>query len=116
MCVYVILCFVCVLTDLPASCYDLLALGKTTDDEYGVYPQILNGAKVRVYCHDMNTDSPKEYITLMKPNVGEIPNLSDETCTGTIPHAKVEEHTGKTAFSKIRVDIAVSYFLKGIYV
>lgn len=44
------------------SCQGLQKYNQTTRD--GEYELIVRSRKVKIYCHDMNTNKPKEYITL----------------------------------------------------
>ncbi|XP_041369669.1 uncharacterized protein LOC121383641 [Gigantopelta aegis] len=90
---------------LPPTCADHQKKGKTTDGEYLVYPPVLSGVKVRVYCHGMKTKTPKEYITLKHPNVGENPDKSDKDCTGHTTRSKFWRITGKIVYTKVRIHI-----------
>ena len=53
-------------TGLPKSCVDYKSTtGTTKDGEYVLYPKFPSCEQgVSVYCADMDTDCPKEYITL----------------------------------------------------
>ncbi|ESO82933.1 hypothetical protein LOTGIDRAFT_169754 [Lottia gigantea] len=48
----------------------------TTDGEYWMYPRILNFQRAKLYCKDMNSHNPKEYLTLNEENYAEYPNGS----------------------------------------
>ena len=52
-------------TGLPKSCADYkYTTGTTKDGEYVLYPKFPSCKKgVSVYCADMDTDCPKQYIT-----------------------------------------------------
>ncbi|XP_046553730.1 uncharacterized protein LOC124263197 [Haliotis rubra] len=52
-----------------SSCSEVRQLSSTyTDGEYWLYPRLLNGSRVKVYCHAMNS-TPSEYISLSTPYV-----------------------------------------------
>ncbi|CAE1175485.1 unnamed protein product [Acanthosepion pharaonis] len=53
----------------PRSCKEFKKCGKhVRDGEYWIYPTILNGERLKVFCVGMSTNQPKEYITLKKEN------------------------------------------------
>ncbi|XP_067655957.1 uncharacterized protein [Haliotis asinina] len=56
------------MTCMPVSnCPEVRKLSSTyTDGEYWLYPRLLNGSRVKVYCHAMNS-TPSEYISLSTP-------------------------------------------------
>ncbi|XP_041371343.1 A disintegrin and metalloproteinase with thrombospondin motifs 9-like [Gigantopelta aegis] len=91
---------------LPKSCADYQKKGKRTDGEYLLYPPILNSVEVRIYCHNMNTTMPKEFVTLKYKNVGKHPNLEDVDCSGNpMPSKSWSWYTGETEFFKLGVNI-----------
>ncbi|KAM8974414.1 A disintegrin and metalloproteinase with thrombospondin motifs 20 [Pelodytes ibericus] len=97
------------------SCREIhLANNIQADGEYALN---INNRRVKVYCSGMHSDSPKEYITLVK---GEADNFSEVfgyrlknpyECpfNGTRKHDCPCKHdylaAGYTAFSKIRLDL-----------
>ncbi|XP_041370826.1 uncharacterized protein LOC121384483 [Gigantopelta aegis] len=88
----------------PSSCVDLKKRGKTHDGQYLVWPRILDGWEVNVYCHLMNTKAPKEYITLKHTNRGEHPNIETVNCKyDTV--SRYAKLSGKTSFYKVRIII-----------
>ncbi|XP_068132664.1 A disintegrin and metalloproteinase with thrombospondin motifs 20 isoform X2 [Hyperolius riggenbachi] len=98
-----------------SSCKELRLINNTHTD--GDYTLKLNNRKVKIYCSGMQSDSPKEYITLMK---GEADNFSEvfgyrlknpyecpfngsrkQDCACKNDYLAA----GVTVFSKIRLDI-----------
>lgn len=55
------------------SCRGLQRYNQTAQD--GEYELILKGRKVQIYCHDMNTDNPKEFVTLKGNAQAYVPYL-----------------------------------------
>ncbi|XP_048250674.1 A disintegrin and metalloproteinase with thrombospondin motifs 9-like [Haliotis rufescens] len=91
---------------IPQSCSDVKKTDPTaTDGEYWIYPDAPTflGCPTKIYCHDMASGSPREYVSLTVTNTGEYPGVQDLICKdieNTI--------TGRvTNFSKIRVDVKV---------
>ncbi|XP_041355348.1 uncharacterized protein LOC121372976 [Gigantopelta aegis] len=88
----------------PVNCAELKELGMATEDgEYDLYPPILNGEAVFIYCHNM-TGTPVEYLTLLNYNGGNHPNLGNKNCNGE-GVSPIPANSGSSSFSKIRVDI-----------
>ncbi|XP_062572692.1 uncharacterized protein LOC134234634 [Saccostrea cucullata] len=90
---------------LPRSCSDIAGCsGITKDGEYWLYPVATNGTRVKIYCHDMQTD-PKEYVTMKNENcfIQHDPSnwlSKNERCTTTYtPPLK------KAVFSKVAINI-----------
>lgn len=80
---------------LPSKCSDVLKLDPgATDGEYKLY---LDGKSIVLYCHDMDTGQPKEYITLPYVNKFDDRNYGDATFKST-------------SFSKVAVDMQVRFF------
>ncbi|ESO91934.1 hypothetical protein LOTGIDRAFT_162935 [Lottia gigantea] len=76
----------------------------TTDGEYIHYPGILNSSSVRLYCHNMNTSSPKTYLTLNATNVFDYPTGRCYGGSGCEVFPYTEPTQGKTAFTKVGID------------
>lgn len=69
------------------------------DGEYTVY---LKGRPVRIYCHNMNSTYPKEYIT-----VNEQHNYSvfSDRCKSLQNWEAIKHNSGQTNFKKIRINL-----------
>ncbi|XP_062575920.1 A disintegrin and metalloproteinase with thrombospondin motifs 9-like isoform X2 [Saccostrea cucullata] len=53
---------------MPQTCSDIAGCSRIAKDgEYWLYPAVTNGKRVKIYCHDMQTN-PKEYVTLKYEN------------------------------------------------
>ncbi|XP_067667481.1 A disintegrin and metalloproteinase with thrombospondin motifs 9-like [Haliotis asinina] len=92
---------------VPRSCSEVKEINPTaTDGEYWIYPSATTflGCPTKIYCHDMASESPREYVSLTVTNSGEYPNVQDLLCSGT--ETNIAGHAA-TNFSKIRVDIKV---------
>lgn len=50
----------------PGSCKSIQIYQKTRKD--GEYKINIRGREVEIYCHNMNTENPKEYLTLKRGN------------------------------------------------
>ena len=91
----------------PASCKTVKELGLSNGDgEYDLY--LLHpvcSKPARVYCADMNTDNPLEYVTL---SAGRSSNYAFNNRPSG--HAKREGHA-KTAFDKVRMILGVCNFV-----
>ncbi|XP_067655955.1 uncharacterized protein [Haliotis asinina] len=86
-----------------SSCTDAQQLRSTyTDGEYWLYPQKLNGARVRVYCHGMDS-TPSEYISLKTPYIMNAPLVQNPDCTGESP--RTHDLLGYHEYEKIGLDI-----------
>ncbi|XP_071960015.1 A disintegrin and metalloproteinase with thrombospondin motifs 9-like [Antedon mediterranea] len=99
----------------PSSCSEVKhLLGSTTDQHYTIRVQ---GKQLRVYCHQMNSNYPQEFLSLKyeDENYSEIyskrllnpkscPNQGrrDDNCQCT---SRGHEEAGYTTFSKIRFNI-----------
>ncbi|XP_041367095.1 uncharacterized protein LOC121381805 [Gigantopelta aegis] len=90
------------------SCAALKACDvNAVDEEYWLFPAILQGQKVKVYCSDMTSATPKEYITLEGDNYGQSPNISNKNCEGET-QSKVPNLVGESSYTKIRINLTVS--------
>lgn len=67
--------------------------------EYTVY---LKGRPVRIYCHNMNTTYPKEYITV---NVTHNYSLFSYRCKSLHNWEAIQHNSGQTNFNKIRINL-----------
>ncbi|ESO91933.1 hypothetical protein LOTGIDRAFT_162934 [Lottia gigantea] len=76
----------------------------TTDGEYIHYPGILNSSSVRLYCHNMNTSSPKTYLTLNATNVFDVPTGRCYGGHGCEVYPYTNPAQGKTTFTKVAID------------
>lgn len=56
----------------PQTCQEAKKRYKTTSD--GEYQLLIGGKKMSIYCHNMNSREPREYLTLI---VGEEENYSE---------------------------------------
>lgn len=80
---------------LPESAQDILIANPgAPDGEYTIYP---NNQVFTVYCHNMATGAPEEYLTLV--NTGRNFNFSQYTAGGAVPGTDVVTH-----YTKIRLD------------
>jgi GON domain len=80
-----------------SSCADIHRhLVKAPDGDYLLYN---NGTLFTVYCDDMYTNAPREYIDLAKTGNGA--NFSQYTAGGASPGSSV-----RTSFTKLRIDPA----------
>lgn len=92
------------------SCYDVKRYHHKRDGEYGLN---VGGRNVSIYCHDLHTDSPKEYVTLVAGNTENYAlymgnrSKQENTCpydpNDTFMDPKVP--AGTTRFNKIRVKV-----------
>ena len=97
------------------TCKGLKLSGRTVDGEYNIYINRSCDRPVKVYCHGMNTTTPKAFITLTAgadQNYGMVyskqlpqePYQMRYLCTG-LPSRKTIPEAGKTRFSKVRIDL-----------
>ncbi|XP_075230362.1 ADAM metallopeptidase with thrombospondin type 1 motif A isoform X2 [Lycorma delicatula] len=95
------------------SCRDLQQVGRKVDREYILSVMDRN---LSVYCHNMNTSHPKEYITLPtgdRENYAEIYDCrlaNPDTCPGRIENCSFfidpkSSTSGLTIFEKIRINV-----------
>ncbi|CAL8088782.1 unnamed protein product [Calicophoron daubneyi] len=54
-------------TNMPRSCKDIKQRHPSATDD--IYSLLIGQTQVSIYCADMNTDNPKEYITLRRVNI-----------------------------------------------
>ncbi|XP_046345123.2 uncharacterized protein LOC124125804 [Haliotis rufescens] len=87
-----------------SNCGDVLQFSPTyTDGEYWLYPQPLNGERVKVYCHGMN-NTPSEYISLTTPYFMDAPRISNFNCSGNDTPAE-KDWLGHHIYSKFGLDV-----------
>ncbi|XP_041346713.1 complement factor H-related protein 3-like, partial [Gigantopelta aegis] len=87
------------------SCSEVKACNSQYGDgEYWIYPAPYGTTKVKIYCRDMNSSSPTEFVTLNVENVGYSPRLANPHCQTEAYH-NCTQGGGKTHYSKIRVRI-----------
>ncbi len=104
-----------------SSCKE--ALQEELGNKDGEYSMLLNPKcqrPVKVYCHDMNTPEPKEYLTLTQglDNHARIydrrlPPSIRRQCGGLNPGSVPYAEGGYTRFYKVRLDIPGSKILPG---
>ncbi|XP_071079109.1 A disintegrin and metalloproteinase with thrombospondin motifs 9-like [Haliotis cracherodii] len=87
----------------PSKCSEVKSCCRG-DGEYWIYPPVFQGERTRIYCHNMSSEVPTEYVTLPAPNVGFYPNANDANCDGNIIPLNAPRY-GLTTFRRIRVDI-----------
>ena len=82
----------------PTSCKMVKESGLSNGDgEYDLYLLLPNcSQKARVYCTDMNTDNPLEYITL---SAGRDTNYALDN---RLPNGESPSNHAKTAYDKVR--------------
>lgn len=68
------------------------------DGEYTVY---LKGKPVRIYCHNMNSTYPKEYITVNEHNY----SVFSDRCKSLQHWEAIKHNSGHTNFKKIRINL-----------
>ena len=75
--------------------------------EYWLNPAPFGTTRVKIYCHNMNSGSPVEYVTLNVINTGLYPNKSNSWCKGEENLSVNCAGAGETQYQKIRVHIEV---------
>ena len=100
----------------PRSCSDVLTLRPAArDGEYWLYPDesSFGGCPTPVYCHNMNSTTPTEFISLVSLNAGDYPLKSKYYCSTELNYILSGDNslTGYTTFTKIRVIAEVSLLL-----
>lgn len=84
----------------PASCQELKNSGQapSTDGEYTVYYQNSATKPIKVYCHNMNTPVPQDYISVTAGRVGQKDvNFGSHCSAGT-------GSICQTYYNKLRID------------
>lgn len=86
------------------SCTELKKCGKhVRDGEYWIYPTILNGERLKVFCVGMSTKQPKEYITLKKENFALSSPLKAIGIFCLARTALGRGRPGKSIYRKVRI-------------
>ncbi|KAK6187366.1 hypothetical protein SNE40_005414 [Patella caerulea] len=93
-----------------ASCEDVkLCSSGHVDGEYWLYPMVYgNTNRVKIYCHNLTSEAPSEYITLPQGNEHFYPaseNIYNEdqiTCKTVI---RTKLRAGSSVFDKVGVDV-----------
>ncbi|XP_071112089.1 A disintegrin and metalloproteinase with thrombospondin motifs 9-like [Haliotis cracherodii] len=95
------------LVTTPSSCAEVKECDpSSTDGEYWLRLLNFDLYRTRIYCYNMNTDTPVEYLTLPTPNYGIYPNVSNNGCyqeTSLVLNCKGSG--GEAFYHKIRVHI-----------
>ncbi|XP_071099343.1 A disintegrin and metalloproteinase with thrombospondin motifs 9-like [Haliotis cracherodii] len=93
-------------TCMPVStCTEVQQLGPSyTDGEYWLYPRQLNSARVKVYCHGMNSTA-SEYISLSTPYFMDGPMVANPGCRGEIPILNPNPSLGYHVYTKFGLNI-----------
>ena len=93
------------------SCSELKTCNSQySDGEYWLNPAPFGTTRVKIYCHNMNSGSPVEYVTLNVINRGYYPRKSSQECNGEITPG-CATGAGETMYNKIRVNIQVRGFI-----
>uniref|UniRef100_R4G7D8 GON-SepT-2 n=2 Tax=Sepioteuthis australis TaxID=61682 RepID=R4G7D8_9MOLL len=88
----------------PRSCEEFKKCGRhIPDGEYWIYPKILNGERVKVFCQGMATHHPKEYITLKKENFALASPLKSIGIFCLSRTALGRGRPGKSIYHKVRL-------------
>jgi hypothetical protein len=96
------------------NCADLKRKGYARlDGDYKLYPNQKCKFPITVYCHDMKTENPKEFLPLnagAKNNYAmvyskRLPPNSKATCTEKPDVTWFYSKTGITRFTKVRIDL-----------
>ncbi|XP_019643715.1 PREDICTED: uncharacterized protein LOC109484793 [Branchiostoma belcheri] len=97
-----------------ASCSEMKSLNPAAGDgEYTLYPFPMdNDVSIRVYCHDMASGNPKEFLSLPAGPDENYAIISPDKlsweygCTGSLQSPYIE--AGTTKFSKLRITLEES--------
>ncbi|XP_071109996.1 A disintegrin and metalloproteinase with thrombospondin motifs 20-like [Haliotis cracherodii] len=96
-----------------STCKELqLANSNATDSDYWLYPAAshVHYNIVKVYCYDMGTSNPQEYISLPTPNTGEYPNETYQKCvTHVFTLTGCPGNQGIYTYSKIKIDLSTMH-------
>lgn len=97
----------------PGNCSDLKKCNPSySDGEYWLYPPIYGGEKVKIYCNNLNSNEPGDFVTLYENNYSVLNTTTQNGGCNTLrPHA---EDT-KSHFSKIRVHTPTMTVLRDDY-
>ncbi|XP_046556050.1 uncharacterized protein LOC124265302 [Haliotis rubra] len=91
----------------PTSCAEAKECDpSSTDGEYWLRIPHFGLYRTRIYCHNMNTSNPVEYMTLPSPNYGIYPAVANQNCAGETPlRYSCVGSGGEWWYMKIRIDI-----------
>ena len=93
------------------SCSELKTCNSQySDGEYWLNRAPFGTTRVKIYCHNMNSGSPVEYVTLNVINRGYYPRKSSQECNGEVTPG-CATGAGETMYNKIRVNIQVRGFI-----
>ncbi|XP_067686035.1 A disintegrin and metalloproteinase with thrombospondin motifs 9-like [Haliotis asinina] len=99
---------------VPTSCAEIKECDpSSTDGEYWIRLPNFDLYRTRLYCHNMTTDNPSEYLTLPTPNYGVFPDVSNKNCQGEGPlEGNCVGRSGETFYNKIRVVIETMVIIR----
>ncbi|XP_067685966.1 A disintegrin and metalloproteinase with thrombospondin motifs 9-like [Haliotis asinina] len=93
--------------EFPTSCADVKQCAPTSGDgEYWIYLSKFHMAKARIYCHNMDSTKPSDYLSLPVVNYGNYPNIRNPVCQGEA-EGLVQSCTGtygEVWFSKVKIN------------
>ncbi|XP_046336159.1 A disintegrin and metalloproteinase with thrombospondin motifs 20-like [Haliotis rufescens] len=96
--------------DQPHMCEDIKTRDPTAGDgEYVLYPTAasMHGCPTKIYCSNMASGSPLEFVTLPTLNEGNYPEVHTMNCTEEIPYLSGfgVGSEGNYLYSKIRIHV-----------
>ncbi|XP_046556017.1 A disintegrin and metalloproteinase with thrombospondin motifs 9-like isoform X2 [Haliotis rubra] len=95
------------------SCSDVQQCQPASPDgEYWLHVGSHPFNQTRIYCHDMNTENPREYVTLINENYGFYPGVSSLGCGVEKPKPELENDQW---FQKIGFDVKHMTVVKNDY-
>ncbi|XP_071110739.1 uncharacterized protein [Haliotis cracherodii] len=91
----------------PSSCVAVKQCNPDSGDgEYWMRLPNFDFNRTRIYCHDMGSQSPREYLTLKFQNHGSFPSRTNLFCSGEGGvHPNCLARVGEVWYHKIRVDL-----------
>ncbi|XP_046362262.2 sushi, von Willebrand factor type A, EGF and pentraxin domain-containing protein 1-like isoform X2 [Haliotis rufescens] len=96
----------------PNTCASVKKCNAKKDGEYWIYPTLLKGASLKVYCYNMKSRSPMDYITLVKRNYANYPATRNTKCTGKDVPLPKPNKSGVTTFSKVRIYVSTMQVIR----
>lgn len=101
-----------ILGDQPHMCEDIKTRDPTAGDgEYVLYPTAasMHGCPTKIYCSNMASGSPLEFVTLPTLNEGNYPKVHTMTCIEELPYLfrLGVGSQGNYLYSKIRIHVKV---------
>ncbi|XP_067665123.1 A disintegrin and metalloproteinase with thrombospondin motifs 9-like [Haliotis asinina] len=96
---------------VPSSCLEVKQCGPSSaDGEYWIRLPNFDFYPIRIYCHNMTSGNPEEFLTLHHENYGIYPSKTNRHCKGeTYLYQTCEGRQGEVWYSKIRVDPVTMY-------